>query len=638
LKTEPADTTDVVQMIKERHRQSESVLSPWKKEARENYDMVAGDGRQWDQEAKAKLDGEDRPCVEFNRLGTIIDAVSGSEVNNRQEVTFIPRQLGDVQKTGVASLRTAAAKWVRDNCDAADEESDAFMDVLITGVGCTQTRMDYEEEEEGKAVIERVDPLELEWDASAKKKNIADARWISRKCQYTYEEIESKWPDKCEELQGNTKWDDSEDQEPNSADAETFYKDSGTPGTTKGSYEVIQHQWYELETVYKVLDPTSQQLVEMDEERFTLLQSIQPTIQSAKISRRIYMQAFICGDTELETGPGPCKCGFTLQVITGKRDRNKRYWYGLVRPGKDPQRWANKFFSQLLHIINSNSKGGLLYETGAVSNPRKLEQNWARADSAIQLNAGGLAKIMPKPVVNVPPAIADMMEFSISSIRDATGVNLELLGMVDRQQAGVLEAQRTRAGLTILAPFFDALRLYRKKQGRILAYFINEYISDGRLIRVAGPGGEQFIPLMRQPDDVDYDVIVDSAPTARDTKEQAWMALQQIIPMFMQAGIQLPPEALDYMPLPESLVASMKKAYVDHLQKASAVNPMQEAEVNNKRADTEFKEASAAEKYFKAGETGINMLAALMGPQPIPQAPGQMPMQPQQMPPPPGIQ
>jgi hypothetical protein len=66
----------------------------------------------------------------------------------------------------------------------------------------------------------------------------------------------------------------------------------------------------------------------------------------------------------------------------------------------------------------------------------------------------------------------------------------------------------------------------------------------------------------------------------------------------------------------------MKKAYVDHLQKASAVNPMQEAEVNNKRADTEFKEASAAEKYFKAGETGINMLAALMGPQPIPQAPG----------------
>jgi hypothetical protein len=167
---------------------------------------------------------------------------------------------------------------------------------------------------------------------------------------------------------------------------------------------------------------------------------------------------------------------------------------------------------------------------------------------------GGLAKIMPKPVVNVPPAIADMMEFSISSIRDATGVNLELLGMVDRQQAGVLEAQRTRAGLTILAPFFDALRLYRKKQGRILAYFINEYISDGRLIRVAGPGGEQFIPLMRQPDDVDYDVIVDSAPTARDTKEQAWMALQQIIPMFMQAGIQLPPEALDYMPLPESLL------------------------------------------------------------------------------------
>lgn len=612
-----AEAPDIVRMIHERHRQSDSVLEPWRKEAKENYDMVAGDGRQWPSEVRAKLEGEERPCVEFNRLGTIIDAVSGSEVNNRQEVTYIPRVLGDVQKTGIANLRSAAAKWVRDNCDAEDEESDAFLDVLITGVGCTQTRMDYEEEEEGKVIIERVDPLELKWDPSAKKRNLADGRWVSRECEYSKDEIESKWPDKVDEIQLLPDWDDEETPEANSADADTFYKNDPAKGVTKGYYKVIQHQWYEIETVYKVLDPTSGQVLEMDEDKHAVAKLLNPQMQSAKIPRRIYKQAFICGDVELENGEGPCKCGFTLQIITGKRDRNKRYWYGLVRPGKDPQRWANKFFSQLLHIINSNSKGGILFETGAVQNVRKLEQNWARADSAIQLNAGGLAKIMPKPGVQIPPGIPDMMEFSISSIRDATGVNLELLGMVDRQQAGVLEAQRTRAGLTILAPFFDSLRLYRKKQGRILAYFINEYISDGRLIRVAGAQGEQFIPLMRQPDDVDCDVVVDAAPTARDTKEQAWGALQQILPMFIQQGIPVPPEALDFMPLPESLVGAMKQAYTQHLQKMQGVNPMQQAELANKGADTEQKESAAALNYFKAGQAGVAMLQALMGPQPV---------------------
>src|SRR3990167_4475737 len=127
------DTSDDYLFAKQVHKnlkKSKDHLTKWKGYARESYDFYAGN--QWDAEDAQKLNRENRPVIDFNRIPRVINAVAGLELQNRQEVTYMPRTNADL---GIADVLTDAANYVRDNCDAEDEESQMFKDCLVTGLG-----------------------------------------------------------------------------------------------------------------------------------------------------------------------------------------------------------------------------------------------------------------------------------------------------------------------------------------------------------------------------------------------------------------------------------------------------------------------------------------------------------------------
>jgi|DEB0MinimDraft_3_1074331.scaffolds.fasta_scaffold03247_2 hypothetical protein len=588
---------DVLCLVKDSRKASEKHLAEWMTEARGCYDMVAG--HQWSDEDKAVLEEMNRPAVVFNRIGPVVDSVSGTEINNRQQVQYLPRQVGDA---GVNELLTGAAKWVRDNCDAEDEESDAFFDLVVCGLGWTETRLDYTDDPDGMVIIDRIDPLSMRYDPAAKKRNLVDKRWVQREEWLEECEIEARWPDKeIDNIAGVGGA--PETSTPHDATNAWLYKNDATGyDPTSGKYLVTCHQWYTLETYHRVLDPFTGQITELDHEAFerleTMLKAKGINLESAKLQRKVYKQAFVCGGTVLEKGLAPSQKDFTFNALTGKRDRNKNVWYGLVRSMTDPQRWANKFFSQILHIINGNAKGGLMIEDGAVDNIRKLEDAWAQADSITVFSDGALSqgKVQPKPQAPVPVGPERMMEFSISSIRDSSGVNLEQLGMANRQQAGYLEAQRKQSGLTILAVMFDSMRRYRKNQGRLLADFIQNYLSDGRLIRITGQdGSERYIPLLRQNDTMQYDVIVDEAPTSHNVKERVFGMMMQMLPVLTNAGVPMPPEIVDYMPLPSRLTEKWRAQIVERQNNPAQAQAQQmQAQIQQAGAAADIREKNAA--------------------------------------------
>jgi hypothetical protein len=584
-------------------------ISRWRVEARESYDFFAG--VQWDDEDAQTLADQNRPVVTFNRIARTINAVSGLEVQNRQEVKYFPRRNDNYGNTPLSKpmfseVLTAASKWAREQCDAEDEESEAFQDSLICGLGWSETRMDYEDNPEGMIIEDRVDPLEMLHDPSAKKKNLADAKWMARIKQIPRKEFNKMWPD-ADIQTPNSFWTDYEAMPHDADDAWKYENDQSDKLSKTNTVSVVQYQYYELVKLYKMLDPETGKIIEIPEERFKAMQGMLDTmhVKYVSYSKRVYRQCFLAGRTFLEESDLGCN-HFTFKCITGLRDRNRGLWFGLVAMMKDPQRWANKWLSQVQHIVNTNAKNTVFAERGAFANRRKAEEDLAKPGAIIDLNDGGLQKILQKDMSSYPDGVDKLLQYALQSINDVTGVSLELIGMAERDQPYVLEQTRKQAGITILATFFDSLRRYRKQQGRVLAYFIREYISDGRLIRIVGDQGAQYIPLIKDEMAVEYDIVVDDAPTSPNVKERSFMVLNQLVPMCLQSGIPIPPDILDYAPLPQDLIQKWKqlitegannpkKQELEQLQRMLAMLDLQQ-----KQADVQETQSKTTVNYAKA--------------------------------------
>lgn len=626
-------------------RATRTHLSEWRQETTEAYDIVAG--RQWTDEEIATLKEQLRPVVTFNRTGVVLDAVAGYEINSRQDVSFLPREVED---TGPVQVESEAAKYYRQQCDAEDEESDSFFDMLVCGLGSIGHRMDYDDDPEGMMRVERVDPLEMGYDPAATKRNLADRRWDIRGKWWDLTVAKETWPDhdfsEGANIPGDTEGLDG--QKPIDRQAAAFYKDTGVGeqyDRRKGKVFILEYTWFEREQFITALNPATKKLEETDKKTLKALNDRleaegMPALKSVTRARRAFKRAFVHGRDTLNKDDlqAPCPHRFHYQFMTGKRDRNKNIWYGLVRPMKDPQAWSNKFMSQTMHMINANAKGGLIHEEGAFDKPEAVEKQMAKPGWRLQTRPGYGDKVRFVDPTPIPTNTFQLMQFAISSTRDTTGVNVEILGMTDRDQPGVVEHARKQSAMAILAPFFGAMRRYRKEAGRLTLYFIKEYMSDGRKIRIGGATSRQYVALTNEQGFDKYDVVVDQSPSSPNSKEAVFGALSMMLPTIMKAGVPIPPELLDYVPnLPAKLAEDWKKLLAkgptEEQQKAARIAQAgQEAEVNKTNADALLAEAKASGEMAKIvpllqqvlSAIGLLQTAIPGGPQPG-GAPGPMP-------------
>jgi hypothetical protein len=184
----------------------------------------------------------------------------------------------------------------------------------------------------------------------------------------------------------------------------------------------------------------------------------------------------------------------------------------------------------------------------------------------------------------------------------------------------------------MLASLFDSFKHYRQDQGELLLYFIQEYLSDGRLVRITGQNGlQRYVPLVRQDDTITFDVIVDDMPESPNNKERVWNILQTLLPTLMKAGMpaEMLPVLMKYSPLPETVSIQFKQMMDQKAQQGP--NPAQIAEIEKIKAETHETNAQAGLNEAKAAsemvKSHIDAVAAMALTDPLTAPPGSVPAQ-----------
>lgn len=590
----------------------------WRREARTEFDFVAC--RQWDPKDERDLTDNQRVAITFNRTLAIIKSVAGIEINGRHEIAFLPRQATNMQQAEFNELLSEGSRWMGDGCDAEDEQSDAFQDCCICGMGWTEQRLDFELNAEGAYVEERIDPLEMYWDCASRAKNLMDARRIWRVRRMTLNEARDLFPGVMD-TELDAPWAHSagltepvkpvEDRRLRSENLKFDFD-------PKTEVHILQCQWWEREIYWRIVDPISGEPPrEVSVAEYRQLarryQAMGRELIALEMRRRVYKQAFLGASILNGVRPAPVADRFTFHCITGERDRNEGTWFGLTRLMKDPQMWANKWLSQSLHILNTTAKGGILAEEDAFTDQREAEETYALPDAITWTRKEAIqkGKIIQKPGGGIAAPYINLLQFAITSIRDVVGINLELLGMRDATQPGILEAQRKQAAMTILATLFDSLRRFRKGVGRVRLYMMQNYLSDGRWIRITGPDGFKFTQLLRDKTAGDYDIIIDDAPTSPNQKEKSWGIIQMMLPAIRD---MLTPEIvlmlLEYSPLPAKLVESLKT-----MLKEPDPEQQQQQQMAMRAAQAEIakSEAAAARDMATAERTKMGAMLDQLG-------------------------
>lgn len=623
----------------------QSHWSAWRELAQSWYGFVGGD--QWTDGERSEMEGAEKIPVTFNLIGPVVDAVQGAEIQNRQQVQFYPRDVGD---TGVSDVLTQGAEFVTEECNGDQEDSEAFWDCLVCGMGWTETRPEIEGDQVN-IIKERVDPLQMWADPAARKRCLEDMRYLKREHPMSPDEFDDfKAEIGREDIEGTEGGFDGEGKRVTIVNPATRYT-SGMLGGEVGPDTVIvcEWQWWDREPVWLAGIPGEDgvtKIQQLDDDELAYAKETDPALRYSKSHRKVFYRAFAT-DTEILFKETLREGDFRYKPITGKRDRNTGTWYGLVKPMLDPQRFTNKLYSEILHIVRTNANGGMALEEDAVDDVRQFESSWASTDKITWLKPGSLSgahgsKMLPKTAPPIQVALFQLMEFARDMVKATTGVNEEILGLVQREQAGVLEAQRKQAAYGILSAFFDSKRRYQRNQGRLLLASMREYFPPDKLVRIVDQGTAQYVELASSLEAQTYDIVVDEAPSGPDQKAKILAVLMPLLPQLLEAGLVGPEavaEIILYLPIPAAVANKLAAAITKKAQTPPDPQEQQmgEAEIENTQADTAKKQADTKLAVAKAfGElTGAHSEAmATMNPQTAAAALQAMPVAPQKVPPP----
>lgn len=587
--------SDVLKRFKVAYKEGTNDHSDFYTEARRAFDFDGGE--QWDDTDLENLKSQLRPGLTFNQVTPIINVVSGSEITNRYETKYLPRTVDDAD---LNDRLTELSRYIRQGCDAESEESSAFRDCVTAGLGAVEVYFDPLYGADGRIVIERVPIFQLRWDSSARKVNLEDREnQLRGKLVSGYYFKQAYGQDAYEEVKatGKERWLELGRSQPHDQTLADLYANGQAHYDGKKD-EVLLFDFQERRVEPRffgvTIDPRTgqplQQYKDLSRAQFDeLRQELDDGEYSfIKHDNYVYYRSLIGGEVVLEEGRSEIQ-DYTIKFMTGflhqKDGGNKIQHFGLMRGLFDPQSWVNKMLSNIVYITSTNPKGAILGEKGAFEDAQKARKDWPKPNAFIELTPRALEKGKIKIVEGKYPASMErILNICLEMMPRVSGVNPFMSGQVDdlRRTAFSAVSSIQRQGMVSLSPLFDALRRYRKAQGigGLLPKFIDKYMEEGTKVRIT-EGPEDTRGQVLEYDrswlyDMEFDVVVDEAPSSTDSNTEFWSALQSqpdLVTYLVETGLMDPSIVADTLPGVSTTIRSRMKQNYERAQRQPPTMP-----------------------------------------------------------------
>lgn len=625
-----------------------------------------------------------RANVNFQKIPQSVDAIVGFMAQNRREAKYLARVNGAQEMQLYSRNMNALYSYHRENMNADQLESRQDLDMVVAGYGAIDTDLSYITGRAttmpgGEILMARLDPMRVYWDPAARGPNVEDRRWCGYSQDYELHDALNLFQSSIE-----TDFEPVSDSEVEDKAGYVYNPWGGLydkikldnsvewSAKTEDMVRVYNHQWFEYETFYRAknplytmndpqtvlfakarldiikngltsyqpdgidagdlfdFDPLAPELVFDEKTKAKLKKEFGALIKPVGFKRKCFYTLIVSGKHVFAKFKNISQQGFSIQFKTGQYNERGKYWIGMVNGMIEPQKYYNKALTELMFIIASNSKGGVMVEEGAVEDIAVFEGQYAKTDAVIEVLSGSLGggKIQPKANPAMPTGLENILTLCDQAMF-ANGVDPAFLGQSNAQDTGILFKRRIRQVLSKMWWVADAGTLYQKENARLSADLIRVWVqnNEGQWVRITGPdGADQFAQVSEDLLAQQYDISIQEGAESPEDQEEMSQFIGSMGDKYLQVGNmavagQLYAEAIQMMPIdgdvknrlsqtlmPNQQMVPMQQVQQLQQQIQQLQSVMTQAQLDELKSKTAVNIAKVGELHASAREKGASSL------------------------------
>jgi hypothetical protein len=542
----------------------------WLVEAEEDYAFYAGE--QDTTEVLLALAEQKRPALTYNQIKPKVDVVIGLAGQNRQLPSAFPVEHND---EALVELANGVIKFFRRESGLADNEMVCFEHAVKSGRSWLHFYIDGENPFEPKIKTRFVHGRNFKLDPRSVNYDLSDARFVFLDFWYDKEEIQVKYPDFDTNLV-------SQLQSSNSS-YPLFYN------AVEGTYRITECWYKTTEEVYWYRDPITQKPTKASVEDFAILkkqmregitmpngeQLVDVSFDGIKAWGTVYKYVIFSNCYIFEKGNSKHRWeGFPGVLFGGYKNDAENRWFGLITMMKDPQKGINTMRRQMQHLLQTSPKGILIHEVGAILDIEAYENKSAEPNYHMEVAAGALEKVKFTDQPSISPVYGQLIEVDGQFMKDVSGVQNDTLGIQTySREPGITTQLRQGQNIAILYLLLDNFKKSRLHATKLLFSFIQQYVTEERVIRIEGQNGQQLMQINSQSNpgtagfnDVSlgqYDFFVEEGIETVNSRNSV---AQMLIDLSQNSPGSVPPDLIiEYSGAPFSVVQQLKQ-YSSNMQ------------------------------------------------------------------------